>query len=368
MNLLPLLLACQPMSGDLTLTVSADHSSVLPGQTVTITAHLHSRSALNANAWPPVRWSAPPDSALWQMEDPTVTVGPNNASTTWRLTALKPGLWQPPDLACAYQRADIPFTAAAQTLRLAALPPVEVREPAEQSSNQLTRILAQGNPPPLPSLVRVGITLTRLAWVGPPVICLIWAFTTWLNWPRDPDARKARWRRWLEKNGLPPGRHTAEGITNHLLAKGWKQSKIDQILASWNHPMEAPPLPHPNRSSLLAMLLAGLLGTLTGALYSTASVPFVSAQDKAELAKADQLWREGDFGGARKIYFWGFMKKQPEAFQRLAWAGKFDWKYYPLHPFLHSLTWLSAWVVVGILGRWWLLVAGLVVVPLLFLA
>jgi hypothetical protein len=71
---------------------------------------------------------------------------------------------------------------------------------------------------------------------------------------------------------------------------------------------------------------------------------------------------------ARKIYVWGFMRRQPEAFQRLAWAGKFDWKYYPLHPFLHSLTWLSAWVVVGILGRWWLLVAGLVVVPLLFLA
>ncbi|MFM8931634.1 MAG: hypothetical protein ACKOS8_07135 [Gemmataceae bacterium] len=368
MNLLLLLLACQPAPGDLTLTSSVDLTSLLPGASVTITAHLHSRLALNAGAWPPVRWAAPPDPDLWTMEDPTVVVGPKVATTTWRLTALKPGLWQPPDLACAYQRADIPFTAAAQTLRLAALPPIEVREPAEQSSNELTRILAQGDPPPLPTLVRVGITLTRLAWVGPPVFCLIWAISAWLNWPRDPDACKARWRRWLEKNGLPPGRHTTEGISNHLLAKGWTQAKIEKILASWNHPMEAPPLPHPNRSSLLAMLLAGVLGTVTGAMYSTTWVPFVSAQAKAELAKADQLWREGDVMAARKIYFWGFMKRQPEAFQRLAMAGEIDWKRYPLQPFLLSLTWLSVWVIIGILCRAWLILVGLLIAPLLFLA
>ena len=69
------------------------------------------------------------------------------------------------------------------------------------------------------------------------------------------------------------------------------------------------------------------------------------------LVKADQLWREGDFGGARKIYFWGFMKKQPEAFQRLALAGEIDWKRYPLQPFLLSLNWLLAWVVIGMLFR-----------------
>lgn len=368
MTLLLLTLLCHQTPGDLTLSVSVNRSVVYPGETITVTARVGSSSPLQAEAWPKPHWVNPPDPALWQMEEPTVSIGQIEAQTTWRLTALQPGLWQPPDLACAYRRADIPFTTAAQTLRLAGLDPVEVREPPAQSSNQLTRILAQGDPPPLPTPVRVGITLTRLAWVGPPAICLFWAMATWLNWPRDPDARKARWRHWLEKTDLPPGRHTAEGMTHHLLAKGWKQATIDKILASWDHPMEAPPLPHPNRSSLLAMLLAGFLGTVAGALYSNASVPFVSAQAKADLAQADQLWRDGNFMAARKIYVWGFMRRQPEAFQRLAWAGEIDWKRYPLQPFLRSLTWLFVWVGIGILGKWWFLVAGLVVAPLLFLA
>ncbi len=360
MNLLLLLLAWQPVPGDITLTASADRAFLFPGQTVTITAHLHSESPLEAKAWPTVRWSATPDPNLWQMEEPSVSIGTQDARTTWRLTALKPGLWQPPDLACDYQRGDIPFPSAARTLRLAALPPVEVREQAAQSSNQLTSILAQGDPPPLPIPVRVGITLTRLAWVAPPVVCLLWAVTTWLNWPRDPDARKARWRHWLERTGLPPGRHTVEGITNHLLAKGWRQSKINQILASWEHPVESHPLPHPCGSSLLAMALAGLLGIVIGASFSAHWLPWVSPQAKAELAKADQLWREGDFAAARKIYTWRWMKHEPEAIQRLVLAGDIDWNLYPRNFFLHSLTWLSAWVAVAIMGRWWFLVPALI--------
>ena len=364
MTLLFLTLLCHQTPGDLTLSVSVDRSVVYPGETITVTARVGSSAPLPPDAWPKPHWVNPPDPDLWRMEEPTVSLGQSDAQTTWRLTALKPGTWQPPDLACAYQRADIPFTAAAQTLRLAMLDPVEVREPPAQSSNQLTRILAQGDFPPLPTPVRVGITLTRLAWVGPPAVCLLWAIAAWLNWPRDPDARKARWRRWLEKTGLPPGRHTTEGITNHLLTKGWNQAKINRILASWNNPMEAPPLPHPCRSSLLAMLLSGLLGTAIGASFSAHWVPWVSPQAKAELAKADQLWREGDYAAARKIYFWRWMKREPEAIQRLALAGKINGQGYPLHLLLRSLTWLSGWVVVAIWRSWKVLVGALVLVPL----
>lgn len=378
-NLL-LILAHLPCLGDFSLQASVDRSRVTTGESILVTATVRGDGGIPLADWPVPAFVTQPDPLVWTLADPATQSSPGMLTKTWRLTPLQTGTWRLPDIACHFARKDIPFQSASQSLRLVGLDPVEVVAAPAPGQDLLADRIQAGALEELPHYLRGLIALARLAWVGPCLVTLVLVLAKWARFPVDPDARRAWWRGWLTGRGLPPGRHTGEGISAFLQARGWKPEAVTRVLTAWDHPVDAKPLPHPEARSLIGWTLAGLLGLIFAAIAVASYLPMDAKNDLARFHQADAAWvsraqspTAPSAPAAAEVIttYRELARKSPvQAGIRLQWidAGK-DPLAIPRTlggPLLTGLAWSLLWVFFLVLDGWGfalVLVIGMLAFP-----
>lgn len=374
-----LLLTHLPALGDFSLEARLDRTRLAPGETLVVTAWVRGDAALATAKLPEPNFAAQPDPSIWTVGESRTKRSPGRLEKTWHLTARQSGTWRLPDIACSFTREDIPFTSNSQSLRLVGLDPVEITSGSTREPDLLAERIQAGALAELPHHLRGLIALARLAWVGPCLVTLILVVAKWIRFPADPDARRAWWRAWLVTRGLPPGRHTREGLGSFLRERGWKPDAVDRILNAWDQPLEGSPLPHPEARALAGWTLAGMFGLVFAALTVARYLPLESKADQERLRSADAAWvhlgqsagtqpeavsdataiyRElapaSPVGGSIRLQ-WIDEGKDPSAIPRTVWG-----------PLVAGFAWCLLWSIFLTWGQWFLalvLVIGLVVYP-----
>ncbi|RLS38350.1 MAG: hypothetical protein DWH82_08095 [Planctomycetota bacterium] len=366
MSLLALMLVCQQadgnrpqavVAGDFSLLVWVDKATVQIGETILITARVKATGVAQGNrltgsaarrpVFPTPFFVTPPDALLWQVDRPAEQMDEDQGSLTrWWLVALRPGLWRLPDIACHYQRDDLPFPSARAMFRLQAVEPVRVAgAPPTGNGDWLGEAIRERQTRALAFGWQAWAALNRLLWIGPGVACLVLAIWGGPRWPSGGEAQRAHWRAWLTAGGLPPGRHTSEGVGHFLAGRGWSIRRVAELGALWENPMDVPTLPNPVARTRLVWLVAGSLGLAGGLLLIHWRLPLTppGLTDPA-IAAGDAAWTQGQPGLAITQYQSAATSDPLTAALRLGWASRSL-----AHPDeLPNLVKPTAWLLMGL--------------------